>query len=375
MSFAAQFENTVSLGQGAPQFSTPAFIYEELAKRAKEDPSLGMYNSVNDRVQMPLKQLIAAEMEVKYGFLPKMQEIYLTVGGLGGLFAVLMSILEKGDEIIYLDPSYPLHLSQLAITEAKPVFVPLAEEPGWKIDLEGIEGAITPKTRAIILTNPNNPTGTVLTKKEVESLAKIIEKHQLYLILDEAYEYLTYEQPIYSPLKVESIRDRIVLSKSFSKEYAMTGWRIGYLWASQEIIQKIHGVHLHFSLNPATIAIAAATIALRDPRGKKAMEEFKKAISESREVICRRMEGVAQLFGYVKPMGAFYLFPKILIPNLSAKDLAIDLIKEVGVITIPGDTMGPTGAGHLRMAFAAPPARINEAFDRVEQFIQKKGWN
>ncbi|MFZ2199213.1 MAG: pyridoxal phosphate-dependent aminotransferase [Microgenomates group bacterium] len=371
MSFASKFENTISFGQGAPQFPTPNFVYEELGKRAKTDSSLGMYNSVNDKVQTPLKRLIVSEMKGKYGFEPDISEIYLTIGGLGGLFAALMSIVEKGDEVIYLDPSYPLHLSQIAITEAVPVYVPLIEELGWKINLNGIKQAITKKTKAIVLTNPNNPTGTVLTQEEVRALSDLILENDLYLVLDEAYEYLTYERPLFSPMMLPDLRERIVLSKSFSKEYAMTGWRIGYLWMKEKLRNKIHGVHLHFSLNPATIAIAAATIVLEDPRGKLAMQAMRSTIEESREVICSRMDRLTGLFSYVKPMGAFYLFPKILPRDLGAKDLAIKLIEQVGVITIPGDTMGPAGVGHLRFSFATSKEKISEGFDRLERFVAK----
>ena len=330
-----------------------------------------MYNSADDRIQTPLKMLIARDFASKYGFTPELSEIYLTVGGIGGLFAALMSILDRGDEVIYFDPSYPLHLSQTFLAQAKPVFVSLIEKKEWQLDLEKLKRSISGKTKAIILTNPNNPTGTILTEAQIEALAEVVISKNLYLVLDEAYEYLTFNTPVFSPAKIAALRPRLILSRSFSKEYAMTGWRIGYLWAPGEIIKKIHNVHLYFSINPATISIVAATIVMQDPRGKQALNSFREQIKESRTAICRRMDKLKGIFSYTKPQGAFYLFPKILLPGLSAIDFAKKLIEEAGVTTIPGDSMGPSGKGHLRLSFSANSALIHKAFDRIDGFAKK----
>ncbi len=374
MSYAARYSDVISLGQGAPQFKTPQFVYDELYARSKTDPLLGSYNSENDKIQSPLKELLIKDISEKYGFTPDRNQIYLTLGGIGGLFASLMSILEPGDEVIYFDPGYPLHLSQLALAQAKPVFVPLDEKRDWSPDMDKLTAAVTPKTKAVILTNPNNPTGTVLSREQVEQLSRIILKHNLYLVVDEAYAYLTYDRELYSPMFIPELRQRIILSKSFSKEFAMTGWRIGYVVADPEIIRKISSIHLHFSLNPATISIVAATIVLNDPRGQGAMKEFKSEITKSREVICQRMASLSKLFAFNPPHGSFYLFPRILPPGLSALDLAKRLVDEAQVITIPGDSMGPSGKGHLRLSFSAGPQIINLAFDRLESFCQKNNY-
>jgi aminotransferase len=213
-----------------------------------------------------------------------------------------------------------------------------------------------------------------LLKEQVEALAKVVLDNHLYLILDEAYEYLVYDKPFYSPMLLQELRQRTILSKSFSKEYAMTGWRIGYLWAPEEIVKKIHEVHLYFTINPATISIVAATIVMEDPRGKKAMEDFRNEITKSRGVICERMDHLSSLFSYTKPMGSFYLFPKILLPDISAVDFAKKLVEETGVITIPGDSMGPSGKGHVRLSFSASPEVIHTAFARIDAFAKKNGF-
>jgi len=369
MGYAAKYDDVVSLGQGTPLFPTPSFIYDALYKRSKTDKGLGMYSGA--KVENELKTLIAEQMKNIYEFKPKLEQLYLTTGGIGGLFSALMSLLEKGDEVIFFDPSYPLHLSQIHLTEAKPVFVPYDEKDKWKIDLEKFKEAITLKTKVVILTNPNNPTGTVLSKNEINELAEIVLKHNLILILDEAYEFLTYEKKLFSPLKLAKLRKNIVLCKSFSKEYAMTGWRIGYVYADKEIVNKIGSVHVYSTISPATPSIAAAIAALSDKRGEKAMNKFKQEFIKSRKAICERLDNLPKLFSYHKPDGAYYTFPKFLRFKMSSLKFAMKLVDEAKVITIPGSSMGPSGEGHLRMSFAANEKVIHQAFDRIDKFAKK----
>lgn len=282
-----------------------------------------------------------------------------------------MSTTQKDDEVIYFDPSYPLHISQIHIAEAKPVFVSYDEDNGWSLNIKKLQSKITSKTKAIILTNPNNPTGTVLSEKEVKELAKIVLAHNLILILDEAYQFLTYDISLFSPLQIPELRNNIIACKSFSKEFAMTGWRIGYTYANKEIISKINDIHTYFSISPPTISIVAATIALSDERGEKAMLEFKKQFELSRNAICERLGHLPNLFSFHKPAGAYYAFPRFKNFKMNAFDFAKLLVDEVKVITIPGSTMGPSGEGHLRMSFAANPKVIHKAFDRIDEFAKK----
>lgn len=369
MYYAKQFKDTISLGQGAPNFPTPQCIYDEIYQLSKKDSNLGMYNTVNDSYHMGVKLLLQKEFEKEYGFSPDPTDFYLTVGGIGGLYAALMALTQKGDEVIYFDPSYPLHLSQMALSEATPVFVPYDEKSNWRPNLKLLKSKISPKTKAIVLTNPNNPTGTVFSKEEVRYLADIVIEHDLYLILDEAYSYLTFDTEFTSPMTIPELRDHIILSKSFSKEYAMTGWRIGYLWVKQPIREKIHYVHLYFSINPATIAIKAAEIALSHPEAQKARIHFIEEITKSRTTILKRLTKLSGQFDFVVPNGAFYLFPHIKVAHTSAVDFAKLLIKETGVITIPGNSMGPSGANHLRISFCVPPQTIESAFDRLDTYF------
>lgn len=371
MRYASKYTDLVSLGQGTPLFPTPQFIYDELHKRSLREPELGMYSDTKVSIENDLVNLIVRQMADDYGFAPNSSQVCLTIGGIGALYASLMSLLEKGDEVIFFDPSYPLHLSQIHLTQATPVFVSYKEEDGWMINLDRLKQAITDKTKVIILTNPNNPTGTVLSLEEVKELEEIVVKHDLILVLDEAYYFLAYGKKVYSPMMRPALRDRTVLCRSFSKEYAMTGWRIGYAYASPEIISKIQSIAIYFSVCPPTPSIVAATIAMSDPRGKVAMEEFKKKFMESRSAICQRLDRLPKLFSYHKPDGAYYIFAKYLGFDMPALDFAKMLVDEAKVITISGASMGPAGAGHLRMSFACDASIVHAAFDRIDEFAKK----
>ncbi|MBU1326610.1 pyridoxal phosphate-dependent aminotransferase [Patescibacteria group bacterium] len=371
MRYAAKYPEVVSLGQGTPLFPTPQFIYDYLYERSKMDPTIGQYSL--PKIENELKTLIIQKIERKHGFTPKLEEIYLTVGGIGGLFSAIMAFLEKDDEVIYFDPSYPLHLSQIHLAQATPAFVSYNENNNWSIDLEKLEKAITSKTKMVILTNPNNPTGTVLNEAEVRRLSDIILKNNLILVLDEAYDFLTYGKDLFSPMQIPKLRNNLIVCKSFSKEFAMTGWRIGYVYANPEIIAKINDVHVYFSISPSTPSIVASIAALSDPIGEETINHFKIKFAESRQAICERLEKLPKLFSFSRPDGAYYVFPKIIGFDMPALDFAKMLVDEAKVITIPGDSMGPAGKNHLRMSFAADAKVIHEAFDRIDKFAQKHG--
>ena len=211
----------------------------------------------------------------------------------------------------------------------------------------------------------------MLSKEEVKELARIVLKHNLILVLDEAYDFLVYEKELFSPLRLPELRNNIVVCKSFSKEFAMTGWRIGYVWADKELMEKIRVVHIHLSVNAVTPSIAAAITALKDTRGKKATAGFVKKFTESRKAICERLDHLPRLFSYYKPEGAYYTFPKYLNMKMNSFKFAEKLVDEAHVITIPGSSAGPRGEGHVRMSFAADKSVIHQAFDRIDKFAKK----
>lgn len=371
MQYAAKYKDVISLGQGTPTFATPQFIFDGVTKRAQIDQSVGMYAAPS--MELELKKLIATEMKQKYGFSADTEELVITSGGVAGLVTALAAFISTGDEVLYFDPSYPIHLSQLHIFEGTPVFVPYKENEQWRFPIEEVEQSITPHTKVILLTNPNNPTGTALSRQEVEKLAEIVLGKNLILILDEAYEYLTYDTELYSPMKIEKLRERTILVKSYSKEYALTGWRIGYTWAPKEIAVKLKSIHTYFNIAAPTPAIVAAITALTDPQGETFVKKTTDIYKQSRQAMCERLKNLPKLFSFYEPSGAYYVFPKILIPE-NALVFAQKLVDEVKVITIPGDSMGPSGKNHLRMSFCIKPETIHTAFDRIDTFAKTHGY-
>ena len=176
MRYASKYQDVISLGQGTPLFPTPQFIYDYVYERAKKEKAVGMY--AETPMNNELKSLIVKQMEKLYGFTPDTNRLMITMGGVGALNAAIMTVLGPGDEVIYFDPSYPIHLSQIHIAQAKPVFVSLDEQNGWSLDMEKLKSSITPATKAIILTNPNNPTGTVLSENQIREMSFLILKNK-----------------------------------------------------------------------------------------------------------------------------------------------------------------------------------------------------
>lgn len=371
MAYATKYPDAISLGQGTPTVPTPQFIYDGVFARAKSDDSVGMYAS--PKLEQELKDLLSQKFNQTYGFSPDTSSLVITSGAVAAITIALMAVINPGDEVIVFDPGYPLHLSQLHLVEGTPVFIPYEEENNWAFPINNIESHITSKTKAIILTNPNNPTGTILTQNQVNTLADIVIKHNLFLILDETYEYLSYGDPVLSPLTIEALRPNIILAKSFSKEFALTGWRIGYAYAQSPIAEKLRAIHTYLNIAAPSPSIVAGIIALSDNQGKVFMEETIRMYTETRTVLDQRMKHLSHLFSYSLPQGAYYLFPKLRIP-MDANKFALQLIDEAHVITIPGDSMGPKGSNHIRMSFCVTPTIINNAFDRIDTFAKSHGY-
>lgn len=373
MRYGSKYPDCISLGQGTPLFPTPDFIYDYVREKARTDSSVGQY--ALPKLERELTALIAEDVEKWYGYKPKLEEIALGVGAISGLFSAMMAFINPGDEVIYFDPSYPLHLSQLHLVGAVTKFVALDEERGWRPDLKKLAETISDKTKMIILTNPNNPTGTVWTESEIEELVKIVKEHDVILVLDEAYRFLDYTSQMKSPFEYDEIRDKTILIKSFSKEFAMTGWRLGYFVGPEDIIRHMRtNIETYFMVEPPTISIHAAIAAMSDKRGEEFMNYLKGEFLNSREAICSRLERMPKLFQFTKPDGAFYVFAKILpFPELNSMQFCQKLVDEARVIMIPGDSSGPAGARHARMSFAASSDLINRAFDNLDEFVKKNG--
>jgi aminotransferase len=260
------------------------------------------------------------------------------------------------------------------------VFVPLLEQGGWKLDTEHLGAAVTPKTKAIILCSPANPTGAVFSENELRSVAQIAIDNNLYVIADEAYDFLTYDSVDYFSLaSIPELKNHLIATYSFSKMFCMTGWRVGYLYSSKKIVDQVLKVHDAFAICAPTISQYAALAGLHETNGKdgqgdRAIAEVVDALSQRRDLMCERLDRLPGLFSYQIPRGAYYVFPSIVPEGLSSTDLALRLLYEAKVITIPGNGFGPTGEGHLRFSFGGTDEAISEAMDRIENWAVENGY-
>ena len=373
---ASKVEGCISLGQGIPSFETPSFIREAVVEALRNNDSIGKYSLQPGLPELKLE--IARHLQHTIGIkVDPEKEVLVSCGAMEALAASIATVIERGDEVLIPSPTYSSHIEQILFAEGIPVFIPLVEEQEWKLDIEGFRKAITPKSKAIFLCNPMNPTGAVFSKKELEALAQIALENNLFVISDEAYGFLLYDNlPYFSMTSIPDLKEYLITINSFSKMFCMTGWRVGYMYASTRIVDQVLKVHDAFAICAPTISQYAALAALKETNGKdgegdRSIQQLVAGLASRRETTCQRLDSLSHIFSYIKPRGAYYVFPKIMIGGMDSMDLSLDLLYEAKVITIPGSGFGPSGEAHIRIAFGATEKQINEAFNRIDNWATK----
>jgi aminotransferase len=373
---ASKVEGCISLGQGIPSFATPSFIREAVIEALRNDEGLGKYSL---QPGLPaLKDAIADRLRKTKGVtVDPERELFVSCGAMEALAVGISSIVERGDEVLLPSPNYASHIEQILFAEGVPVFVPLLEEEGWKLDINGFKRALTDRTKAIVICNPMNPTGAVFSREELAAIAEIALSRDLFVVADEAYDFLVYDEaPTFSLLCVPELRERLIACYSFSKMYCMTGWRVGYMVAGARLIDQVLKVHDAFAICAPTISQHAALAALRatngqDGEGDRFIRHLVAALASRRGLTCNRLDRISHLFTYARPQGAYYVFPRIVPEGLDAMDLSLRLLYEAKLITVPGSGFGPTGEGHIRLSFGAAEDELNRAFDRMEAWAER----
>jgi aminotransferase len=369
MAFLAEdVEGVVSAGWGIPSFETPAHIREAVQRSLIDDASIGKYSPI--RGLRELRSALAARFERQWEVqLDPEHEIVMTVGAMEAVFITLLTIINPGDEVIITSPGFASHTEQALLAGGRPVYVELEEEAGWRLRVERVEEAISSRTKAMILTNPMNPTGTVFNEPELRAVAELAIKHSFYIITDETYNFLVYDnKPLFSLFCIPALRYNLIGCYTFSKEYAMTGWRVGYLCAEAGLVHEILKVHDASVVSAPRISQIAALAALQGPQD--CVQYFRDELARRRELMCSRLDRLSSLFEYYKPEGSYYIFPRIKLPGVDALEFAVKLLNEAKVVTVPGDAFGPSGKQHLRFCFAIETDEIIEAFDRLERFVK-----
>lgn len=363
------YTDAISLAQGTPSFLTPGHIRERIKKELDDNPKIGKY--CTPFTGLPeLKQAVARTLQKKRGITADAeQEIYITIGAMEAVATAVMAVVNPGEEVLLLSPCFPSHIVQVSLAQGIPVFVPLIEDQNFAFDINAVRASITNKTKAIIICNPANPTGTVFFEKDIRALAGLAMEHDFWIITDEPYDFLVYDGlPFFSASQLPEIKDRLIACFTFSKEYAMSGFRIGYVYGEAGVINQMLKIHDSFVVTTPTISQYAALEALQGAQTD--VEYFKQEFVKRRELICRRLDQLGELFSYQKPQGAYYIFPHIACA-VDDYEFALRLLADTHVITVPGSAFGPTGKGHLRLCYAMGEQEINEAFDRLERWWEE----
>lgn len=361
---ASTIKDVISLGVGEPDFITPwrvreASIYGIEKGRTTYTSNWGL---------LELRELISKYTYEGAGidYDPK-NEILVTTGVSEGIDLAIRATTDPGDEILVVEPSYVSYKPCVVMADGKPVPVTTTEENEFKVRREDLEEKITPRTVAIIINYPNNPTGSIMTRKDLEEVADVAVEHDLMVLSDEVYEKLTYEGTHASIARLNGMRDNTILLNGFSKAFAMTGWRLGYACGNSDIIEAMMKIHQYTMLCAPITAQMGAIEALKS--GQQDMLDMVKEYNRRRRVIVRGFNALGM--HCFEPKGAFYSFPSIKFTGLSADEFSERLLYEQGVVTVPGSVFGESGVGHLRCSYCASMEDIKEALARIGRFLDK----
>ena len=357
-----EMKDAISLGVGEPDFDTPWHIREE-----------GIYSLERGRTfytsnagLKELKEEIAAYLDRRFD-LPydPGHEIVVTIGGSEAIDAAFRAMLNPGDEVLLPQPSYVSYEPCIVLADGVPVPIALREEDGFKLTKELLLGAITDKTKILVMPFPNNPTGAIMTKEDLEEIVDVIIEKDLFVISDEIYSELTYGSNHVSIASFPGMKERTIVINGFSKSYAMTGWRLGYACGPRVIMDQILKIHQYAIMCAPTTSQYAAVSALK--KGDADVERMRTAYNQRRNYLMRRFDKMGlQCF---EPFGAFYVFPSIKEFGLTSEEFATRLLQQEKVAVVPGPAFGTSGEGYVRISYAYSIEDLKEALERVEHFI------
>jgi len=360
----SSMEDVVSLGVGEPDFVTPWHIRE--AAIYSLEKGYTMYTSNYGLLE--LREAVANDLrrrfQVEYD---PTCEILITVGVSEGLDLALRAIVDPGDEVIIPDPGYVSYQPCTILAGGAVVPVPTRLEDGFKVRASEIEARVSSRTKAILIGYPNNPTGAILSRSELQAILDVAQRHGLLVISDEIYERLVYDGKHTCFASLPGARDRTILLGGFSKSYAMTGWRIGWAAAPAEIIEGMMKIHQYSALCPPIMGQKAALEALRN--GEQQSLAMTREYDRRRRVIVKGLNEIG--LPTFEPKGAFYAFPSIATTGLSDDEFAERLLREERVAVVPGTAFGEGGRGHVRCSYATSLNNIQEALRRMRRFVER----
>lgn len=367
LELSAGLKDVVHLEHGEPNFATP----EHVIAAAIEAMNEGCTHYTDISGTLELRQAIAEKLAKENGIdVDPQTEVTVTSGSQEAMLNAALGFLDRGDEALVIDPYYPAQFEDTLLAEAVPVKIPLNATNNYRLEMDALEREITRKTKMIWICNPSNPTGHVFSKRDLEILADVAERHDLIVFVDEIYEKIVYNGAKHISLaSLPRMENRTITVNGFSKAYAMTGWRIGYMIAEKELSATLRTMHYYATLCPNIISQKAALAALTGPQN--CVDEMVAEYNRRRLLVAKQLSKLESVT-YPVPEGAFYVFPNLAKLDKSDETLALDLLTKAKVATVPGSGFGKAGEGHIRISYSSDYAQVEEGMKRIRSYIESR---
>ncbi len=360
----SEMKDAISLGVGEPDFDTPWHIRDEGIYALEKGKTFYTSNAGLKELREEIAAYLKRTQDIKYD---PISEILVTVGGSEGIDVALRAMCDPGDEVLIPQPSYVSYEPCAVLTGAKPVIINLKPENEFRLTAEEIEEAVTEKTKILVLPFPNNPTGAIMEKSDLEAISEVIIKHDLYVISDEIYGELTYKGKHVSIATLPGMQERTILINGFSKAYAMTGWRLGYACGPKNILAQMTKIHQFAIMCAPTTSQYAAVEAVKN--GDPDIARMRESYNMRRRFLLNAFKEMnIECF---EPFGAFYVFPCIKEFGMTSEEFATRFLQEEKVAAVPGTAFGDSGEGYLRISYAYSLERLEEAMKRFARFVEK----
>ena len=359
-----EMKDAISLGVGEPDFDTPWRIREEGIYSLEKGRTFYTSNSGLKELKEEICNYIQRKISVVYD--PK-SEVVVTVGGSEGIDIAMRAMLDPGDEVLIPQPSYVSYLPCAVLAGGVPVVIPLQNKNEFKLTREELEAAITPRTKILVLPFPNNPTGSIMTREDLEPIAEVVKEHALFVISDEIYSELSYQGEHVSIAEFPGLRERTIMINGFSKGFAMTGWRLGYACGPAEIIEQMIKIHQFAIMCAPTNSQYAAIEGLRNCQPE--VDEMREAYNQRRRFLMHEFRRIG--LKCFEPYGAFYVFPDVSEFGMTSEEFATRFLEEERVAVVPGTAFGASGEGFIRISYAYSLEDLKVALGRLERFIER----
>ena len=360
----SEMDDAISLGVGEPDFDTPWHIRDEGIYSLEKGRTFYTSNAGLKELKIEISKYLDRRFGLSYDY---NKEMLVTVGGSEAIDIAMRAMLDPQDEVLIPQPSYVSYVPCCVLANGTPVPIELKAENEFRLTAEELEAAITPKTKLLVMPFPNNPTGAVMEKKDLEAVAEVVKKHDLFVLSDEIYAELTYLDNHVSIASIPGMRERTIVINGFSKSHAMTGWRLGYACGPEVIIKQMLKIHQFAIMCAPTTSQYAAVEALKN--GDKDVAEMRSAYDQRRRYLVKALRDMG--FDCYEPQGAFYVFPSIKKFGMTSDEFALKLLEEEKVAVVPGTAFGDCGEGYLRISYAYSLNDLKRALERMERFVKR----